>query len=173
MSIYTLPQEVEIAMTAYYECFDEMWELIVDESIMLGYQKNLDELANKTQETTEWYLKDRANKLAYIAWVESEIDRLSKIVSSEKRKVARSENLIERIFSRLYEGKPLVIGTFKLSYRASQAVIIENEAGLPKEFLRVVPETVAPDKKAIKEAIESGIKVPGASIESRQNFQIK
>ncbi len=174
MSIYTLPQEVEQALDLFYSCFDEVsWELIVEESIMLERQKTLDDLQNQTSEVTEWYLKDRANKLAYIAGIESEIDRLSKVVSSEKKKVARAENLLERIFARLYEWKAILIGSFKLSYRSSEAVVIENEAGLPKEFLRVIPETVAPDKIKIKENLKAWIPVPGASLETRQNFSIK
>lgn len=174
MSIYTLPQEVEQALDLFYSCFDEVsWELVVEESIMIERQKTLDELQNQTNETTEWYLKDRANKLAYIAGIESEIERLSKIVSSEKKKVARSENLLERIFARLYEWKAMLIGSFKLSYRASEAVVIENEVWLPKEFLRVIPETVAPDKVKIKETLKAGIPVPGATLETRQNFSIK
>jgi len=174
MSIYTLPQEVEQSLDLFYSCFDEnTGELIVDQSIMEERQKALDELQNQTNEVTEWYLKDRANKIAYIAGIESEIERLSKVVSQEKKKVSRSENLLERIFARLYEGKAMVIGSFKLSYRSSEAVIIDNEQGLPKEFLRVVPETTAPDKVAIKTALKEGKSVPWASLETRQNFSIK
>lgn len=104
MSIYTLPQEVEKALDLFYSCFDEQTgELIVSEEIMNERQAQLDELQNQTNEVTEWYLKDRANKLAYIAGIESEVERLQKIVSSEKKKVSRSENLLERIFARLYE----------------------------------------------------------------------
>lgn len=177
MSIYTLPQEVSQAMDKYYSLFDmETWELLGSEEELTLAQSTLDELANKSWETTEWYLKDRANKLAYIAWIESEIDRLSKVASQEKKKVARSENLLERIFSKIYEGKAMVIWSFKLSYRSSEAVLIENEAGIPKEFLRIIPavaESTAPDKIAIKKAINEGIEVPGATIETRQSFQIK
>lgn len=174
MSIYTLPREVEQSLDLFYSCFDELsWELVVEESIMLDRQKALDELQNETNEITEWYLKDRANKLAFIAWVESEIERLQKVVSSEKKKVARSENLLERIFARLYDGKAMLIGSFKLSYRASEAVVIDNEAGLQKDFLRVIPESIAPDKVKIKEALKAGIIVIWARLETRQNFTIK
>lgn len=177
MSIYTLPKEVSEAMDKFYSLFDmDSWELIGTEEDLALAQSNLDELANKTNETTEWYLKDRANRLAYIAGIESEIERLQKIVAREKKTISRSENLLERIFGRIYEGKPIVFGSFKLSYRTSEAVLIENEEGIPKEFLRIIPavaESTAPDKVAIKKAINDGIKVPGATIETRQSFQIK
>ncbi|GKV93556.1 siphovirus Gp157 family protein [Pectobacterium aroidearum] len=44
------------------------------------------------------------------------------------------------------------------------SVIIDNEGLLPDEMV-AVQTIVAPDKKAIKEAIESGVEVPGAHIE--------
>ena len=44
-------------------------------------------------------------------------------------------------------------------------VIIDNEDALPNELVDVQTIT-APDKKAIKEAIENGIDVPGAHLET-------
>ncbi|WJV61041.1 siphovirus Gp157 family protein [Pectobacteriaceae bacterium C52] len=44
------------------------------------------------------------------------------------------------------------------------SVIIDNEELLPDELV-AVQTLVAPDKKAIKEAIENGVDVPGARIE--------
>ncbi|MCL2897102.1 siphovirus Gp157 family protein [Brenneria tiliae] len=44
------------------------------------------------------------------------------------------------------------------------SVIVDNEGLLPDELV-TVQTLVAPDKKAIKEAIESGVDVPGAHIE--------
>ncbi|EHD22103.1 MULTISPECIES: siphovirus Gp157 family protein [Brenneria] len=44
------------------------------------------------------------------------------------------------------------------------SVVIDNEGLLPDELV-TVQTVVAPDKKAIKEAIETGVDVPGAHIE--------
>lgn len=44
------------------------------------------------------------------------------------------------------------------------SVIIDNEALLPDEMV-AVQTLIAPDKKAIKEAIENGVDIPGAHIE--------
>jgi len=159
-NIYTLPIEVSEAIEKLNSLFDsETGELLSSEEEYNQAQAHLDSLANQTNETTEWYLKERANTLAYIAWIESEIDRLSKIVTREKKKVSRFDNLLE--------------SSFKRSYRKSEAVLIENELWLPKEFLRVVPETVAPDKIAIKKALSEWKSVPWASLETRQSFSIK
>lgn len=53
------------------------------------------------------------------------------------------------------------------------SVIIENESLLPDELV-TVQTVVAPDKKAIKEAIENGVDVPGAHIEiGQQSLQVR
>ncbi|MEH0874613.1 siphovirus Gp157 family protein [Pectobacterium cacticida] len=44
------------------------------------------------------------------------------------------------------------------------SVIIDNEALLPDEMV-AVQTLIVPDKKAIKEAIENGVDIPGAHIE--------
>ncbi|QOG49739.1 siphovirus Gp157 family protein [Neisseria gonorrhoeae] len=63
-------------------------------------------------------------------------------------------------------------GTFKASFRKSEAVVILDEAQIPAEFMREAVKT-EPDKTAIKKAIESGRQVAGAKIEGRKNLQIK
>ncbi|HFC3446427.1 TPA: siphovirus Gp157 family protein, partial [Neisseria gonorrhoeae] len=63
-------------------------------------------------------------------------------------------------------------GTFKASFRKSEAVVILDEAQIPAEFMREAVKT-EPDKIAIKKAIESGRQVAGAKIEERKNLQIK
>ncbi|EMS1115548.1 siphovirus Gp157 family protein [Neisseria gonorrhoeae] len=63
-------------------------------------------------------------------------------------------------------------GTFKASFRKSEAVVILDEAQIPAEFMREAVKT-EPDKTAIKKAIESGRQVAGAKIEGRKNLQIR
>lgn len=57
-------------------------------------------------------------------------------------------------------------------FRASEAVVIEDAALIPKKYL-VKTVKVDPDKKAIKEALANGLKVKGAAIEQRLNVQVK
>ncbi|EMS2270699.1 siphovirus Gp157 family protein, partial [Neisseria gonorrhoeae] len=57
-------------------------------------------------------------------------------------------------------------GTFKASFRKSEAVVILDEAQIPAEFMREAVKT-EPDKTAIRKAIESGRQVAGAKIEGR------
>lgn len=63
-------------------------------------------------------------------------------------------------------------GTFKASFRKSEAVVILDEAQIPAEFMREAVKT-EPDKTAIRKAIESGRQVAGAKIEERKNLQIR
>ncbi|HGO6604562.1 TPA: siphovirus Gp157 family protein [Neisseria gonorrhoeae] len=63
-------------------------------------------------------------------------------------------------------------GTFKASFRKSEAVVILDEAQIPAEFMREAVKT-EPDKTAIRKAIENGRQVAGAKIEGRKNLQIR
>jgi len=61
-----------------------------------------------------------------------------------------------------------------LSFRASHAVVIEEAALIPAQYMTTPkPAEPAPDKAAIKAAIKLGEDVPGARIETRQNLQVK
>lgn len=175
LNIYEIPQEVEKALSRYYSCFDmETGELIASEELLAQCQNELDELQNRTDELVWWYLKDRANRIARSDAIKAEITRLQEQNAREEKAIDRIEMLIGRAFERVYQGKPMNIGTFTLSYRKSEAVVIESNDLLPSKFL-VVPEPPAPraDKTAIKNALKAWEQIPGAKIEERQNLQIK
>lgn len=59
-----------------------------------------------------------------------------------------------------------------LSFRRSKAVNILDEDKLPPEYIRIV-EKKTPDKTEIKNAILSGVVVPGAEVVENRNLQIK
>lgn len=61
---------------------------------------------------------------------------------------------------------------FKYSFRKSASVVVEDPDKLPSEFLEI-KTTATPIKKAIKEAIESGVEVAGARIVTKNNLQVK
>ena len=175
MNIYELPNDIIKALDEFYACFDQdTGELIKTEEELAIAQHNLEELQNKSNETMEWLLKSRANSLASIAGAQLEVERIQKKIDSEQKKIDRTENIIDMIFKKTYEGKASIFGNFKVSYKESEAVIIDDVTQLPKEY--VVEETkvvTSYPKKAIKEAIESGKEVKWAHIEKRNNLQIK
>lgn len=61
-----------------------------------------------------------------------------------------------------------------ISFRKSTAVVVDEPGMIPDEFMRQPePPPPAPDKKAIADALKSGVSVPGAHLETRKNIQIK
>lgn len=67
------------------------------------------------------------------------------------------------------EGPGIAIG-----WRKSSAVVIDEPALLPGEFMRQPePPPPAPDKASIAAAIKAGREVPGAHVEHRRNLQIR
>ena len=61
-----------------------------------------------------------------------------------------------------------------LSFRKSSAVVIDEPALIPAEYMRQPePPPPAPDKKAIADAIKAGKEIAGAHVEHRQSLQIK
>lgn len=63
--------------------------------------------------------------------------------------------------------------TLKISFRKSEAIEIEDESKLPESVKEEVPATWKVSKTKIKELIKAGTEVPGASLVTRQNLQIK
>jgi len=60
---------------------------------------------------------------------------------------------------------------FKLSFRKSESVKIDNEELIPNIYVREeLVSTV--NKKELKQALKNG-EVPGCHIETKQNLQIK
>lgn len=63
---------------------------------------------------------------------------------------------------------------FVLKIRDNPAsVVIDNEAGIPDDCWRVIPEKREPDKKAIKEMIDAGENVEFAHLEKTRRLEVK
>lgn len=60
----------------------------------------------------------------------------------------------------------------KLQIGRDSAVVIDDQAALPSDYLREIPATFTPDKTAIGKAIKDGFNVPGAHIEKRDRLVI-
>lgn len=103
--------------------------------------------------------------------IDTEIDRLTAL---KRVYESRSESLKEYIKYSMLKHDITKVDTdiAKISFRKSVTTEIDDVEKLPKEFV-IIKTSLQPDKKAIKEALESGKVVPGAHVESHNNLVIK
>lgn len=91
----------------------------------------------------------------------------------EKRAKNKAESLKKYLDSSL-AGKKFNTNKVAISYRKSSTVEYDGEINLndiPKEYLKYKDPEI--DKKAAKEALNEGKKIPGLVIKENQNIQIK
>jgi len=170
--IYEIQIEIETALENYLECFNEDWELIVSEEEYAKIESELQELQNKKSDYMEWLMKTRANRLASIQGIDSEIERLVKMKESIQKKVDKTDRFIDKLVSKDYNGKTINYWLFSVGYRKSKATVIDNEELIPTEYKKE-KVSVSIDKTLIKKDIEAGKFIEWARIEERMNLFIK
>jgi hypothetical protein len=110
-----------------------------------------------------------ADAAAVAAWAQGALERAKAI---ELRAEALREYLkrnLEACGITKVEGPGVAI-----SFRKSSAVVIDDEAQIPAEFMVAKPPPPPlPSKTLIGNAIKAGKEVPGARMETRTNLQIK
>lgn len=114
--------------------------------------------------------KIRTRKMAEITALLDESKRMSDKAERESRALVRLEQYMLDMFKRSGE-KKLTAGTFTIGTRASTSVWVSPDFNNP-EFMHT-NTTCAPDKKAIKTAIESGRTIDGAALVTKENLSIK
>jgi hypothetical protein len=96
--------------------------------------------------------------------------RLSEARKKVEYKVEKIKKFLNPFI--IVKGGKFTAGTFQLSDRLSTSVDVYDEAVIPKKFTE--KETIVKIvKKLIKEALDSGKKVPGAKLSTNHNTQIK
>jgi hypothetical protein len=103
--------------------------------------------------------------------IDNEIARLNKLKKVRSNLTDRLKNTVSSAMQ-LYEVEKIETPLIKLSFRNSESVEITNEQQLDACFM-VTKTVTTPDKKAIKDAIKSGVFVEGATISYNKNLQIK
>lgn len=119
------------------------------------------------------------NYVKMIRHWDGEIDTIKKEIERLTNLKKRKESSIESLKNNLSEAlksrgiDKLNIGTSKLSFRPSEAVIILDENEIPSQFVHsVTTETI--DKKGLKKYLETNGDIEDvAYIDKRQNLQIK
>ena len=103
--------------------------------------------------------------------IDAELKRLQQLKKVRTNLAERLKDTISNAMN-LYEVEKIETPLIKLSFRNSESVEITNESQLDACFI-VTKTVTTPDKKAIKDAIKSGVFVEGATISYNRNLQIK
>jgi Siphovirus Gp157 len=54
-----------------------------------------------------------------------------------------------------------------------ESVVINDDAKIPNQYWRLIPESAEPDKKALKDAIKGGAEIPGVWLQRSQKLEVK
>lgn len=162
-SLYNIQQD-------YLELFENIIEQ--DGEITEEQEKELaiteEDLREKVTDYSLIILEYNHKKNSVLA----EINRLEKIARMYISLSIKLEDSIQVAMER-FNIKKIESDLVNISFRQSEYVEIENEVSLPEECFTIHPEERVPNKKKIKELIESGYPLQGASILKRNNLQIK
>lgn len=103
--------------------------------------------------------------------ITNEIDRL---MALKKKASNRYELFKEKLDEAMkqFRIEKIISPTLTISYRKSESIEISDEALLPDEFKKEKIE-ISPDKQKIKHYIKEGNIVPGATLVTKNNLQIK
>lgn len=138
-------------------------------------QSYAQELVAKSQSEVKPFierrLKQRQDSMIFSAGLDAEIKRLMELKQAHDRKVASVDKQIDYLL-KLFKIEKMQTEINELSYRKSEAVILTNEEAIPAEYKKE-KVTVSVDKTEIKKALKAGLEIAGASLEVRQNLQIK
>ena len=162
-SLYNIQQDY---LKVVEEIIDQEGEVTEEQEVSLGICK--DELQVKATNYALIIL-DMKSKIQSI---KNELERLNKLKNSfQKVEEKLEEHLLDAMDH--FNIKKIESDLVKISLRQSEYVEIENVVSLPEECFTFIPEEIVPNKKKIKELIESGYPLQGASILKRNNLQIK
>lgn len=162
MKLYEIPAEYRKVLEGVQ--VDEETGEILGTDALVEFAGDL----NETIKNTGLYLFELDSEAQQI---DAQIKRLKARKDGMKRRAETLKNLM--LDAMTSSGLKKVSDPLVTVYlRKSTATIVDNMELIPKDLLRVKVET-SPDLVAISKTIKSGIEVPGAHLEERQNVNIK
>ena len=162
MKLYEIPEEYRKVLEGVH--VDEETGEILGTDALVEFAGDL----NETIKNTGLYLFELDSEAQQI---DAQIKRLKARKDGMKRRADTLKNLM--LDAMTSSGLKKVSDPLVTVYlRKSTATIVDNMELIPKDLLRVKVET-SPDLVAISKTIKSGIEVPGAHLEERQNVNIK
>ena len=123
----------------------------------------------------------REDAIRYIveteAWAEARATESKRLATASQEARARAERVRALLLGALKsEGvSEATTGSLTATVRVNPpSVQVQDESQIPDNFWRVIPETKAPDKNAIKQHITTtGLDVPGCSLVRTERLEIK
>lgn len=162
MKLYEIPAEYRKVLEGVQ--VDEETGEILGTDALVEFAGDL----NETIKNTGLYLFELDSEAQQI---DAQIKRLKARKDGMKRRADTLKNLM--LDAMTSTGLKKVSDPLVTVYlRKSTATIVDNMELIPKDLLRVKVEK-SPDLVAISKTIKSGIEVPGAHLEERQNVNIK
>lgn len=164
-------------MASLYEIDSRIWDVI-----QRGY--SLDEETGEfwSDEAFAALDMERNDKLEGCALYIKNLEADAAAMKAEEAKLAERRRVLENRAERMRDyvarsmltfGDPkLETARVSLSFRKSDALVIADGAEIPEAYV-VTKTTTAPDKAALKKALKAGEVIPGVTIETRQNLQVK
>lgn len=146
---------------AILDCVDEETGEILDFD-------RLNELQMEREQKIENVACWAKNTQEYIESIKREKKRLDECKTKAEKQLERQKVWLRDALS----GQKMTTAKVVVSFRKSESVNVLDEKKIPAAYM-AEKISVAPDKTAIKEALKSGLKVPGAELESKLNTTIK
>lgn len=163
-SLYEIDRDIQAFIDSVFAMADENGEVDIDMDIL----EDLKEQRQNKLENIALYIKNLASDAQAI--------KNEEIILAERRK--RLESKCERLKGILVRSmmenneKELSSARYCAKIRDSKATEIYDDSAIPDKYM-VEKKTFAPDKTAIKKAIESGEEVAGARIIINHNLKIE
>lgn len=146
--------------SAIMNCVDmETGEIIDMETL-----ENLQMARDKKIENIGCWIK---NLLADAKALKEEKDKFAKRQKAAECKAAS----LKEYLSGYLNGEKFESTEVSISFRKSDSVVVAENAIVPEEFLKYVEPT--PDKVGLKAALKAGKEIPGITLVTSQNIQIK
>lgn len=168
MSLYTISSDI-LKLQQMVERWEEQeeWEGKVEIDFVKLFNQIQDDFSAKLSNCVKYLINQESKADA----LDTEIKRLQSLKKSYQNKADSMKNNIDTIL-RLQWIDKIETDIAKLSYRASEWVVVTDASLIPDDYKITKTETNI-SISLIKDAIKKGKEVPGAIIEQRQNLQIK
>jgi len=125
---------------------------------------------SEIQQKTIAYLEVIQSKESFNSLIDNEVKRLQQMKKTNNNVV---ERLKDNLLIAVKTFGNYTIGTQKFGTRKSSSIHVDSDKvnGLPKEY-KTIKVTEAPDKKALKEAINRGKEIDGVYLIETLNLKI-